>query len=107
VAVASVVASTAILVVRGWAYFVVGPVVFVLTALGAQLLLERGRLRAALEAFLWISRWELSRARAEIGESIPRSQRAARAWTASGDMPLHAASVDALVGASTSRPHGG
>ncbi len=98
-AVAVVPAVTATILLGGRADFVVWPAVFLVVAFGVQLLLLRGRLRAALEAFSWIGRSEWLRAREALGDPFPNSPKAARARVARGEIPLHSGSVDVLVAA--------
>jgi len=79
--------------------FLTVPLVLVAAALGLQWLFLGRRLRAAMEAFSWVGRWEWLRARAEFGDPFPSSPHAARSFVGGGELPRHPAAVDLLVGA--------
>src|SRR5215213_2621035 len=67
--------------------FLTVPLVLVAAALGLQWLFLGRRLRAAMEAFSWVGRWEWLRARAEFGDPLPSSPRAARSFVGGDELP--------------------
>ena len=66
-------------------------------SLAAKVVLLPDDVRAALEAFSWIGRWEWLRARAEVVDPFPATPRAIRAYVAKNEPRPHPAWVELLV----------